>query len=55
MHAMHDNMPTQMKNGYAWCMSKMRRGGEEERREAGAEVHFQAEDGRDFSAETSSL
>ena len=33
----------------------MRRGGEEERREAGAEIHFQAVDGRDFSAEASTL
>ena len=48
-------MPTQMKNGYIWYVSKMRRGGEEERREAGAEVHFQAEDGQDFLVETSSL
>ena len=33
----------------------MHRGEEEEMREAGDEVHFQAEDGRDFLAEISSL
>ena len=33
----------------------MRRGEEEERREAGTEIHFQAENSRDSSAETSTL
>ena len=36
-------------------MSKMHRGEEEERREAGTEIHFRAEDGRDPSAETSTF
>ena len=46
MHATQDNMPTLMKDGYAWCVSKMCKGREEERREAGARDHLQAEDGR---------
>ena len=55
MHATHDNMPTSMKSGCALCVSKMRRGEEEERREAETEIHFRAEDGRDSSAETSTI
>ena len=46
MHAIQDSMPTWMKDKYAWCVRKMHGRREDEKREAGARVHLQADDGQ---------